>query len=128
MRVLQCRAMRSLNCKSKLPIVQGRGYASAAPPDEAALQMAKSMIQLTRLNNQPLVVNSDLIKFLERAPDTVLTLVTGEKIIVRETSEEVLSKIIAFRQAILAGVAVRMPGDPASSAAAISSASQDRKD
>jgi flagellar protein FlbD len=90
--------------------------------------MAKSMIQLTRLNNQPLVVNSDLIKFLERAPDTVLTLVTGEKIIVRETSEEVLSKIIAFRQAILAGVAVRMPGDPASSAAAISSASPDRKD
>ena len=35
------------------------------------------MIQLTRLNNQPLVLNSDLIKFVEQAPDTVITLVTG---------------------------------------------------
>ena len=41
------------------------------------------MIRLTRLNNQPLVINSDLIKFVENAPDTVLTLVNGEKIIVR---------------------------------------------
>jgi len=66
------------------------------------------MIQLTRLNNQPLVVNSDLIKFLEQSPDTVLTLVTGEKIIVRETPGEVLTKVIAFRQSILSGLA----GDP----------------
>ena len=40
------------------------------------------MIQLTRLNNQPMMVNSDLIKLVEKAPDTVLTLITGEKIIV----------------------------------------------
>jgi flagellar protein FlbD len=63
------------------------------------------MIQLTRLNNQPLVVNSDLIKCVENAPDTVLTLVTGEKIIVRETTEQVLERVIAFRRAILAGLA-----------------------
>ena len=42
------------------------------------------MIQLTRLNNQPIVVNSDLIKFVENAPDTVITLVTGGKIVVLE--------------------------------------------
>jgi flagellar protein FlbD len=72
------------------------------------------MIQLTRLNNQPLVVNSDLIKFLENSPDTVLTLVTGEKIVVRETSEEVLTKIITFRQAILSGSAVQTAGPAAS--------------
>ena len=59
------------------------------------------MIQLTRLNNQPLVVNSDLIKFVEKAPDTVLTLVTGEKLVVREAAEEVLAKIIEFRRTIL---------------------------
>ena len=64
------------------------------------------MIQLTRLNNQPLVVNSDLIKFVEKAPDTLLTLVTGEKIIVRETCEEVLAKIIEFRRTILSGLPV----------------------
>jgi flagellar protein FlbD len=60
------------------------------------------MIKLTRLNNQPLVVNSDLIKSVENSPDTVLTLVTGEKIIVRETTEQVLERVIAFRRAILA--------------------------
>ena len=62
------------------------------------------MIQLTRLNNQPLIVNSDLIKFVEHAPDTVLTLVTGEKVVVRETSDEVLQKISSFRRLILAGL------------------------
>ncbi len=62
------------------------------------------MIKLTRLNNQPLVVNSDLIKSVENAPDTVLTLVTGEKIIVRETTEQVLERVVAFRRAILAGL------------------------
>jgi flagellar protein FlbD len=63
------------------------------------------MIQLTRLNNQPLILNSDLIKCVERAPDTVLTLVTGEKIIVRETAEQVLERVIEFRRAILIGMA-----------------------
>ena len=63
------------------------------------------MIKLTRLNNQPLVVNSDLIKSVENAPDTVITLVTGEKIIVRETTEQVLERVVAFRRAILAGLA-----------------------
>lgn len=62
------------------------------------------MIQLTRLNNQPLMVNSDLIKCVENAPDTVLTLITGEKIIVRETAEQVLQRVIEFRRAILAGL------------------------
>ena len=62
------------------------------------------MIQLTRLNKELLVVNSDLIKLVEAAPDTVLTLITGEKLIVRESLEEVLNRIIAFRQAILSGL------------------------
>lgn len=66
------------------------------------------MIKLTRLNNQPLVVNSDLIKCVENAPDTVLTLVTGEKIIVRETTEQVLERVIAFRRAILAGLLLNL--------------------
>jgi flagellar protein FlbD len=62
------------------------------------------MIHLTRLNNQPLVVNSDLIKFVERAPDTVITLVTGEKIVVLEGSQQVLDRILEFRRSILAGL------------------------
>ena len=43
------------------------------------------VIQLTRLNGNPIALNSDLIKFVENAPDTVITLINGEKIIVRET-------------------------------------------
>ncbi len=62
------------------------------------------MIKLTRLNNQPLVVNCDLIKSVENAPDTVLSLVTGEKIIVRESTEQILERVIAFRRAVLAGL------------------------
>ena len=60
------------------------------------------MIQLTRLNNLGLLVNCDLIKFVETAPDTVLTLVSGEKIVVRESPEEVLAKIIRFRRTVFA--------------------------
>jgi len=61
------------------------------------------MIQLTRLNNKPLVVNSDLIKFIEQSPDTLVTLITGEKIVVREKLPEVLTRIVEFRRSVLAG-------------------------
>jgi hypothetical protein len=40
------------------------------------------MIELTRLNGSPLAINCDLIKYAEAAPDTVLTLITGEKLVV----------------------------------------------
>lgn len=55
------------------------------------------MIHLTRLNGNPLVVNSDLIKYAEASPDTVLTLTTGEKIVVLESCEEVVKRTIAYR-------------------------------
>lgn len=70
------------------------------------------MIQLTRLNNQVLVVNCDLIKFVETAPDTVLTLVSGEKILVRESPDEVLQRIIVFRRGVLAGEGLKLAKDP----------------
>ncbi|HZS72153.1 MAG TPA: flagellar FlbD family protein [Candidatus Acidoferrum sp.] len=65
------------------------------------------MIQLTRLNNQPLMVNCDLIKFVERSPDTVLTLVTGEKIVVRESTDEVLQRVVQFRRSLLSGLTLQ---------------------
>jgi flagellar protein FlbD len=51
-----------------------------------------------------LTVNSDLIKFVERSPDTLITLVTGEKIVVRESVEDVLSRLIEFRRLVLQGL------------------------
>jgi flagellar protein FlbD len=56
------------------------------------------MIRLTRLNNRSLVVNSELIKFIENAPDTVITLITGEKIVVLETAEEIMTRIVEYRR------------------------------
>ena len=66
--------------------------------------MELRMIQLTRLNNSPLTVNSDLIKFVEQSPDTVITLLNGEKIIVRENATTVLQRIVEFRRTVLRGI------------------------
>ncbi len=60
-----------------------------------------AMIQLTRLNNARLAVNCDLIKYVEEAPDTVITLVSGEKLVVRETTEQVIERVRQFRRSIL---------------------------
>jgi uncharacterized protein YlzI (FlbEa/FlbD family) len=61
------------------------------------------MIRLTRLNSHPLAINSDLIKFVEQSPDTVITLINGEKVIVRESADEVLTRIVDFRRSVLGG-------------------------
>ncbi len=59
------------------------------------------MIQLTRLNNTRLAVNCDLIKYVEEAPDTVITLLNGEKLVVRETTAEVIDRVREFRRSVL---------------------------
>ncbi len=75
---------------------------------------ALAMIWLTRLNNRPLVVNSDLIKFIENAPDTVITLVSGEKIVVLETAEEVINRIVDYRRRLRQSLVALPPtGSPA---------------
>ena len=66
------------------------------------------MIELTRLNGRPMQVNSDLIKTIEASPDTMLTLMNGEKLIVREEIGEVVERVIAYRARMLAIVARRM--------------------
>jgi len=52
------------------------------------------MIELTRLNGAQIVLNSDLIKTAESSPDTMLTLINGEKLIVRETCAEVSERCL----------------------------------
>lgn len=60
------------------------------------------MIELTRLNGSRLVINCDLIKYAESAPDTVLTLITGEKLVVLEPSNEVSRRTLEYRARVLA--------------------------
>lgn len=59
------------------------------------------MIELTRLNGSPLHVNAELIKYAEASPDTVLTLITGEKLIVLEPCAEVSRRTLQSRAHIL---------------------------
>jgi flagellar protein FlbD len=67
------------------------------------------MIELTRLNGNPMVLNSDLIKTAEASPDTMLTLINGEKLIVREDTAEIVERVLAYRSRLLASVAKRLP-------------------
>ena len=67
------------------------------------------MIELTRLNGTPIMLNSDLIKTAEASPDTMLTLINGEKLIVREDTVEIVERVIAYRARLLALVAKRLP-------------------
>jgi flagellar protein FlbD len=59
-----------------------------------------AMISLRRLNNQAIMVNADLIESLESTPDTVVTLTSGNKLLVRDSMEEIQSKIIEFKRQI----------------------------
>jgi flagellar protein FlbD len=61
------------------------------------------MIHLTRLNNDEVLVNSDLIVFVESTPDTVISLNTGERLRVRETLAEVVSRVIEFKRRVMRG-------------------------
>jgi flagellar protein FlbD len=58
------------------------------------------MISLTRLNNTPLVINPDLIVFMEETPDTIITLSNGEKVAVQEKVKEIIRRVIEFRRRI----------------------------
>jgi flagellar protein FlbD len=54
------------------------------------------MIGLTKLNNQMFVVNAELIKFIESTPDTLVTLTTGERILVKESTDEVIRRVVQY--------------------------------
>lgn len=61
------------------------------------------MIKVTRLNNVPLILNSDLIEHVDATPDTVVTLVSGQKYMVQESPEEIVDRVTAFRRSLLRG-------------------------
>lgn len=61
------------------------------------------MIPLTRLSGETVWVSAGQIETVEASPDTVLTLVSGRKLVVRETPEEVRALVVAFQRQVLAG-------------------------
>jgi len=56
------------------------------------------LIYLTRLNGERIVINIDLIELMEETPDTVVTLTTGKKLVVRERVNKIQEDIIRFRK------------------------------
>ncbi len=60
------------------------------------------MISVTRLNNQPLVLNAELIKTVESTPDTLITLVNGDRMMVKESMEEIVRKAVEYGRQVRA--------------------------
>jgi flagellar protein FlbD len=58
------------------------------------------MINVTRLNRTPIVINSDLIEFIENTPDTVITMVGDRKMTILETAEDVVERIRSWRRSL----------------------------
>ena len=58
------------------------------------------MIKLTKLNGDEFVVNAELIRYVERRPDTYVTLTTDDRFIVKESLEEVVMRSVAYSRAV----------------------------
>jgi len=56
------------------------------------------MIKVTRLNGNELVINADLIEFVEALPDTIISLVTGKKIMIKESIDIVIARVAEFKR------------------------------
>lgn len=64
------------------------------------------MIPLSRLDGTEVVVNAELIATVERTPDTMLTLTTGHHILVKQSVDDVVALVVAYRRRIFAGALV----------------------
>lgn len=62
------------------------------------------MIEVTRLNNQKLIMNAELIEIVEETPDTVVTLVSGKKFIVKESRQEVQNLVISYKKEVFSKI------------------------
>ncbi len=67
------------------------------------------MIKVTRLNGNELVINADLIEFVEALPDTIISLVTGKKIMVQETADDIIGRVTEFKRT---AAGYHIPGPP----------------
>ena len=56
------------------------------------------MIDVTLLNQRKIIINADLIEVIEETPDTIITLTSERKIIVTEKSDEIVSRVIAYKR------------------------------
>jgi flagellar protein FlbD len=84
--------------KNMMPVVQISVLFVSAFQFQAYGQ-GKTVICVSRLDNTEFYVNVDLIETIEMRPDTVISLTNGKKFVVREAAQEIVSRVIAFRNA-----------------------------
>lgn len=65
------------------------------------------MIRVHRLNNQEFLINCELVEFVEETPNTVISMVSGRKLVVSETSEEIQRLIIEYKKKIFCSYGLR---------------------
>jgi flagellar protein FlbD len=62
--------------------------------------IVENMIEVTRLNGKKYWINPHMIEFMEKNPDVTLTMLSGKTVVVKESPEDIISKIVAYRQKI----------------------------
>jgi len=67
-------------------------------PADRPISHGARVIALTRLNGKKFVLNADLIRYVESTPDTMVTLLHGEKIMVQESIEDVVARAIQYQR------------------------------
>ncbi|MGB4659022.1 MAG: flagellar FlbD family protein [Mobilitalea sp.] len=58
------------------------------------------MIEVTRLNDKKLIINADLIEKVEESPDTIITLTSGNKVIVKESGQEIRNLVVLYKKEV----------------------------
>lgn len=62
------------------------------------------MIEVTKLNDKKVFINSDLIELVEETPDTLISFTNGRKLIVKESRQEVKNLVISYKKEVFMGV------------------------
>jgi flagellar protein FlbD len=70
------------------------------------------VVKVTRFDGSQFYLNADLIELIEETPDTVVTLSTGRKVVVREPAQTVVERVIQYRRQIHAGLDLDGPAGP----------------
>lgn len=61
------------------------------------------MIEVTKINGEKVLVNPQLFEIVEETPDTVITMTTGKKIIVKESRQDIKNLVILYKREFAAG-------------------------
>ena len=64
------------------------------------------MVKVTKINGAQLVINAELVELIEFTPDTIVTLTTGKKIILKDGVDDLIRRIVEYRRRVLERVTV----------------------